>query len=39
MKKIDAPDGRSEFEVMREIASRYEMRVIGPNSLGLILPG
>ncbi len=38
MKKIDAPDGRSEFEVMREIASRYEMRVIGPNSLGLILP-
>lgn len=38
MKKTKAEDGRSEFEVMREIASQYAMRVIGPNSLGLILP-
>ncbi|KKD61601.1 protein acetyltransferase [Grimontia sp. AD028] len=38
MKKTKAEDGRSEFEVMRDIASQYAMRVIGPNSLGLILP-
>ncbi|MDD1779652.1 bifunctional acetate--CoA ligase family protein/GNAT family N-acetyltransferase [Enterovibrio sp. ZSDZ35] len=38
MKKTVAHDGRTEYEVMREIASQYAMRVIGPNSLGLILP-
>ncbi|MEZ8140448.1 protein acetyltransferase [Enterovibrio norvegicus FF-33] len=38
MKKCINQDGRTEFDIMREIASQYDMRVIGPNSLGLILP-
>lgn len=38
MKKTLSQNGQTEFEVMRDIASRYAMRVIGPNSLGMILP-
>lgn len=38
MKNTFADDGRSEFQRMQEIAKKYTIRLIGPNSLGLILP-
>ncbi len=38
MKKTLNEDGQAEFDVMRDIASQYAMRVIGPNSLGMIQP-
>ncbi|MEI8610303.1 CoA-binding protein [Enterovibrio sp. Hal110] len=38
MKNTLNEDGQAEFDVMRNIASQYAMRVIGPNSLGMIQP-
>ncbi len=37
--KMEAADGRTAMAVVEDCARKYGMRILGPNSMGLMVPG